>query len=930
MNEAAACLAAVACGGDVPLEVEQCAAIAGVVEVPAVLANLMRRGLVQHVAPGFRLAAGLAAQVEATAEFAACRDRATAAFTEFAFAARGTPRRVARLAAPMTTSMAWAAQNGRSDEALRLARAIDRALADSNRWDAWRDMLTRAHDIAVRAGDTSTASWALHQQGTRSALLGDKREARRLLNEARSIRARSGDAAGLQATSSNLKFLGWARWMVMLLLSTGLGGTTLAGITVAPWILPKRLATTPERIDFGAQDVRAAAGQQVLRIDNRGLVAFDVIDVTVQGPDAASFTVGLSCNGINIARRSDCQTVVHFTPKAAGVLNATVAIRVQDVDEPYLVLVNGLATTAPSARLSTQAVNFGEVEIAGGAQTRSVTLSNTGSAPLTVTDVAISGDGDFRVVRENCKAAVAPDAQCAIDLRFSPREAIAKSGQLVIKDNASGSPRVVALSGIGHATPKLEVTPVSLAFGQQEIQTQSVWRSVRLRSAGTAPIEIGQVKLEGSNAFSVQGNCDNAKLAPDASCVLQLRFAPSAIEASSGRLLIANSASSPRIIELSGTGFGRPLASIAPEQLDFGVFKRGTGAKPRRVTITSTGTAALLLRPLRLEGDSRFSLINSCPEQLAPRAQCSVDIGFDTSGTGKASARLIAAHSGGSAVVALSAAIEALPRPVIEIFEALPPRLTGEGPVRLRFRVSNAQRLTIEPEGSQPQSNSRGCVTRVVGATTTFKLTARGEGSPSQQESTMLTVTVATTPVPQPATPVIVDFRADPAQLTGPGQTRLCFGARNAERLVLQPGGPQPTSPSDGCVTRQLSTTTSFTLTAIRTGASPHQRTLTVPVISVGKPPATPPPVTPPTKPTPTTPTPSPIPKSEKAPVGSATVKDAVRIPPSAIGAAEPAGWCCQQSGVVRARKSQCTAPSQVWSATEEPAKRACAPRVIK
>ena len=123
----------------------------------------------------------------------------------------------------MTTSMAWAAQNGRSDEALRLARAIDRALADSNRWDAWRDMLTRAHDIAVRAGDTSTASWALHQQGTRSALLGDKRQARRLLNEARSIRARSGDAAGLQATSSNLKFLGWARWMVMLLLLSRLG-----------------------------------------------------------------------------------------------------------------------------------------------------------------------------------------------------------------------------------------------------------------------------------------------------------------------------------------------------------------------------------------------------------------------------------------------------------------------------------------------------------------------------------------------------------------------------------------------------------------------------------------------------------------------------------------------------------------------------------
>ena len=92
-------LAALACGGAVPLEAEQCAAIAGVSDVRGVLEDLVRRGFVQGVAPGFRLAAGLAPRVEATAEFAACRDRATAAFTRFAFENRGTPRSVARLAA---------------------------------------------------------------------------------------------------------------------------------------------------------------------------------------------------------------------------------------------------------------------------------------------------------------------------------------------------------------------------------------------------------------------------------------------------------------------------------------------------------------------------------------------------------------------------------------------------------------------------------------------------------------------------------------------------------------------------------------------------------------------------------------------------------------------------------------------------------------
>ena len=158
-------LAALACGGDVALEPEQCAAIAEVDGIDDVLAGLMRRGLVQYVPPGFRLAAGLAPGVEATSEFAACRQRATRAFMLFAFEARGTPRRVARLAAPMTAQMAWAAEHDRSAEALQLARALDGPLAEANRWDAWRDMLSRAHDIAARAGDDATAGWALHQLG---------------------------------------------------------------------------------------------------------------------------------------------------------------------------------------------------------------------------------------------------------------------------------------------------------------------------------------------------------------------------------------------------------------------------------------------------------------------------------------------------------------------------------------------------------------------------------------------------------------------------------------------------------------------------------------------------------------------------------------------------------------------------------------------
>ena len=453
-------LAALACGGAVSLEAEQCAAISGVKDVQGVLADLIRRGLVQSVEPGFRLAAGLAPRVEATPEFVACRDRATTVFTQFAFEARGTPRRVARLAAPMMASMAWAAEHGRSADALRLAHAIDGPLADSNRWDAWRDMLGRAHDIATHAGDLSNAGWALHQQGTRSVLLDDKKEARRLLRAARSTRKRIGDTAGLKVTGGNLKLLGWAPGMILLAVVAGLGVTTLGALVIPPMVMGPKVALVPAGLEFSAQDVRAVTQQQALRIDNKGFGAVDLVDVTVQGRDAQSFAVGNSCNGIQVPRTLACRLLVQFKPQGAGAHEATIAIRVRDVTEPILVPVRGLATATPVAELSPQTVDFGAVEIGGSAETRRLLLRNAGSAPLTATAIAVDGDGDFRIAGDSCKgAAIAPEAQCAIDLRFSPRDPAAKRATLVVNDNASGSPRTVALSGQGHATLSLKRFP---------------------------------------------------------------------------------------------------------------------------------------------------------------------------------------------------------------------------------------------------------------------------------------------------------------------------------------------------------------------------------------------------------------------------------------------------------------------------------------
>ena len=134
-------------------------------------------------------------------------------------------------------------------------------------------MLTRAYDIATHAGDLSNAGWALHQQGTRSLMLDDKREARRLLREARATRKGIGDTAGLKVTGGNLKLLGWARWMILGAVVAGLGVTTLGALVIPPLVTRPSVALVPTGLDFGAQDVRSAPQQLPLRIDNKGFGA---------------------------------------------------------------------------------------------------------------------------------------------------------------------------------------------------------------------------------------------------------------------------------------------------------------------------------------------------------------------------------------------------------------------------------------------------------------------------------------------------------------------------------------------------------------------------------------------------------------------------------------------------------------------------------
>src|SRR5919106_3054674 len=107
-------------------------------------------------------------------------------------------------------------------------------------------------------------------------------------------------------------------------------------------------------------------------------------------------------------------------------------------------------------------------------------------------------------------------------------------------------------------------SPASQDFGSQDIGTIGASRTVTLTSTGDAPLTIERVRIAGSHPedfLDAADACSGETVAPDATCIVKLRFAPSATGARSAVLrVISNSAGGPLEVPLTGSGTTPPAS----------------------------------------------------------------------------------------------------------------------------------------------------------------------------------------------------------------------------------------------------------------------------------------------------------------------------------------------------------------------------------
>jgi hypothetical protein len=228
---------------------------------------------------------------------------------------------------------------------------------------------------------------------------------------------------------------------------------------------------------------------------------------------------------------------------------------------------------------------------------KSVTLNNTGSGPLTIASIAVSGEFalDPSTTCTFPGGTVAASGSCTIAVNFDPTSVGAQAGTVTITDNSTGIPatQTVGVSGTGAAPPSGVTLSTPSAFAGQFVGTTSSAQTIRLTNGSSTSLAVSGIAVTGPfNLVSSGTTCSTSTpVAANGTCMLAVSFTPTATGAASGTLSITdNGTGSPQSVPLSGTGWDFLLA-LPP-------------AIPASETVAPGGTASY---PLNLTGLGGFN-----------------------------------------------------------------------------------------------------------------------------------------------------------------------------------------------------------------------------------------------------------------------------------------------------------------------------------
>jgi hypothetical protein len=228
------------------------------------------------------------------------------------------------------------------------------------------------------------------------------------------------------------------------------------------------------------------------------------------------------------------------------------------------------ATASATVALSRTTIAFPTQTIATTSTAQDVIVRNTGTALLTITQVATAPMPEFSA-SSTCIGSLLPGGSCTVVVVFTPSAAGTRTGSVTITANTG--PSTVALSGNSVLTPTPIVTPgeSSLALGSVQVGSAPSTKSTQIANSGNAPLQITAVTLQGPDArdFALAGGntCTAGMLAALAECRLEVELRPQTGGAKSASVAVAHNASGGSTsIPLTGNATVAPAPAASKDE----------------------------------------------------------------------------------------------------------------------------------------------------------------------------------------------------------------------------------------------------------------------------------------------------------------------------------------------------------------------------
>jgi hypothetical protein len=298
----------------------------------------------------------------------------------------------------------------------------------------------------------------------------------------------------------------------------------------------------PTSLTFGNQRVNTSSATQNVTLTNIGNQPLVITSITASAGFSQINTCG-TLPGATLAPAANCTITVTFTPTANGPITGTITIVDNAAGSPRTVPLTGTGTSPTASLTPSATVTFGGQNVGTTSASQTVTLTNTGTDMLNISNISALGGtnpGDFTSAN-TCGTTLAPSATCTFSFAFAPLNVGARSATLTITSDSggvAGTPTTITLNGTG-TTPvggtfllSSSMSTLTVHPGQTAVFPITITpingfnQAVTLTCTGAPPLANcsmvpGSVTLDGVNASSA-----SAQVATKAGSMLLPRPAP--------------------------------------------------------------------------------------------------------------------------------------------------------------------------------------------------------------------------------------------------------------------------------------------------------------------------------------------------------------------------------------------------------------------